>query len=380
MSLSALWNGLLVYDEESIHSINEDPDWIVATVADKVPVKKGERVAGIRIVPLIMREEQVRRGEDAALPLTVFPFAPLKTALVTTGKELAEGRIRDGFAPKLQKKLAGYGASLMGQTVVGDEREEIAAAIRAFLDGGGTGDHHRRNERGPRRPDMREPSLVGGRRRQVQRRPTVRELTSCSPSAAGEDSGSAGMRSPRRMDEPRPPAEPPLCRPHSDGRGSATVGRGRDVQKVQGVQLSLLRFRGPMKNPEDLLKERGIRPTELRKEALRILFGAGRPLSWKDTFTRFTGKRVNKVSLYRTLSLLEEKGLVHKILGTGACITAPISLTGKSPEPSHFLCLACSRMICLGDQPSTTQVPGGVVKEAASPTGTALLLRNAAGI
>jgi len=136
VSLSALWNGLLVYDEESIHSINEDPDWIVATVADKVPVKKGERVAGIRIVPLIMREEQVRRGEDAALPLTVFPFAPLKTALVTTGKELAEGRIRDGFAPKLQKKLAGYGASLLGQTVVGDEREEIAAAIRAFLDQG----------------------------------------------------------------------------------------------------------------------------------------------------------------------------------------------------------------------------------------------------
>ena len=136
VSLSALWNGLLVYDEESIHSINEDPDWIVATVADKVPVKKDERVAGIRIVPLIMREEQVRRGEEAALPMTVFPFAPLKTALVTTGKELAERRIRDGFAPKLQSKLAGYGASLMGQTVVGDEKEDIAAAIRAFLEQG----------------------------------------------------------------------------------------------------------------------------------------------------------------------------------------------------------------------------------------------------
>ncbi len=51
VSLSALWNGLLVYDEESIHRINDDPDWIVATVANKVPVKKGERVAGIRIVP-----------------------------------------------------------------------------------------------------------------------------------------------------------------------------------------------------------------------------------------------------------------------------------------------------------------------------------------
>ena len=136
VSLSALWNGLLVYNEESIHSINEDPDWIVATVSDKVPVKKGERVAGIRIIPLLMREEQVRRGEEAALPMTVLPFAPLRTALVTTGKELAEGRIRDGFAPKLKEKLAGYGASLLGQAVVGDEREEIAAAIRGFIQQG----------------------------------------------------------------------------------------------------------------------------------------------------------------------------------------------------------------------------------------------------
>ena len=85
---------------------------------------------------------------------------------------------------------------------------------------------------------------------------------------------------------------------------------------MQGVQLSRLCLRGPMRSPEDLLREKGIRPTELRKEVLRILFGEGRPLSWKDTFTRFTGKRVNKVSLYRTLSLLEEKGLVHKVLGT----------------------------------------------------------------
>ena len=35
VSLSALWNGLLVYDGESIHSINEDPDWIVAHMSRK---------------------------------------------------------------------------------------------------------------------------------------------------------------------------------------------------------------------------------------------------------------------------------------------------------------------------------------------------------
>lgn len=136
VSLKALWNGLLVYDEESIHTINSDPDWIVSTVANKIPVKKGETVAAMRIIPLVMKEEQIRRGEEASLPITIFPFAPLKTALVTVGRELAEGRIRDTFAPKLAGKLASYGTTLMGQLIVGDEPEKIAEAIQSFIDDG----------------------------------------------------------------------------------------------------------------------------------------------------------------------------------------------------------------------------------------------------
>jgi Fur family ferric uptake transcriptional regulator/Fur family zinc uptake transcriptional regulator len=132
-----------------------------------------------------------------------------------------------------------------------------------------------------------------------------------------------------------------------------------------------------MKNPEDLLRERGIRPTELRKEVLRILFGAGRPLSWKDTFTRFTEKRVNKVSLYRTLSLLEEKGLVHKILGTdGAWHYCAHLVEGKKCPGNHphFLCLACGRMFCLEDQP----LPRCRFRKGASWRGSSFLPTGAA--
>ncbi len=133
VSLFAEWNGLIVYDEESIHTINEDVDWITVTTPNKVPVKKGEPAAGIRVVPLTMREEQIRKAEAAALPLTVFPFHPLKTALVTTGREIVEGRIRDAFAPKLVRKLAFYGSTLMEQVITGDEKEEITQAIQAFI-------------------------------------------------------------------------------------------------------------------------------------------------------------------------------------------------------------------------------------------------------
>ncbi len=136
IALYSEWNGLVVYDAESIHRINEDTDWIAVTIPNKVPVKKDEAVAGIRVVPLTMREEQVAKAESAALPITVFPFHPLRTALVTTGREIVEGRIRDAFAPKLVRKLAFYGSTLMEQTITGDEKEEIAQAIRSFIDKG----------------------------------------------------------------------------------------------------------------------------------------------------------------------------------------------------------------------------------------------------
>ncbi|MDD2453632.1 molybdopterin-binding protein [Aminivibrio sp.] len=136
VSLNAVWNGLLAYDEEILHTINSDPGWAAAALPDRVPVKKGELVAGIRIIPLVMREEQVLRGENAAGPMAVLPFVPLKTCLVTTGKELAEGRVRDVFAGKLKKKLSVYGSALMDHVIVGDGEAEIAGAISGFLERG----------------------------------------------------------------------------------------------------------------------------------------------------------------------------------------------------------------------------------------------------
>lgn len=133
VSLTALWNGLLVYDEDSIHKINENPHWVVAAVADRIGVKKGEKVAAINVAPLTMKEEQVLLGLEEVHPLSVFPFAPLKTALVTAERKLTNGRIRGGFPSKLEKKLAAFGTTLMGQRVVGGESEEVSEAILSFI-------------------------------------------------------------------------------------------------------------------------------------------------------------------------------------------------------------------------------------------------------
>jgi len=134
INLCSKWNGLIVYDEESIHTINEDLDWATATVPNKTPVKKDEPVAGVRCLPLTIKEEQLARAEAVALPLTVFSFHPLRTALLTTGREIVEGRIKDTFAPKLIRKLSFFGTTLMEQMVTGDKEDEIVTAIHSFLD------------------------------------------------------------------------------------------------------------------------------------------------------------------------------------------------------------------------------------------------------
>lgn len=135
-NLLASCDGFLDYDINSIHEINEDLDWVVSTLSPHRSVRKGQVVAGFRIRPIVMDEVRVQRGVKRGSPITVRPFKPLKVGLVTTGKEIAEGRVEDAFADKFRGKLELFKGELIGQRFCTDDSALIAAAIRAFLDEG----------------------------------------------------------------------------------------------------------------------------------------------------------------------------------------------------------------------------------------------------
>jgi hypothetical protein len=128
--------GLLDYAVDAVNAINGEGQWIFSTLPPHSPVRKGETVAAFRILPLCVGEEEVARACAAARPVQVLPFRPLTAGLVTTGREIAEGRIKDAFFPKLERKVAAFGGSLAGQRIVSDDREAITEAIAAFLDEG----------------------------------------------------------------------------------------------------------------------------------------------------------------------------------------------------------------------------------------------------
>ena len=108
---------------------------MIATIHGDFPVKKGDKLAGTRIIPLVIAREKMEkaRKEVSGGPiLSILPFKPMKAGIVTTGNEVALGRIKDGFGPVLIEKLKEYGLTVIGQKIIADDMDAIKEAILGF--------------------------------------------------------------------------------------------------------------------------------------------------------------------------------------------------------------------------------------------------------
>ena len=136
ITLKSCVDGFLCYDVAMVGRVNEDADWVLATPPPFRQVRARQPVAGFRIRPLAMTRERVDKAVAAASKIDVKPFAPLKAGLVTTGREIAEGRVEDAFMDKFTRKLEPFGGLLMGRRFCTDDPSLISGAIRAFIDEG----------------------------------------------------------------------------------------------------------------------------------------------------------------------------------------------------------------------------------------------------
>ncbi len=86
---------------------------------------------------------------------------------------------------------------------------------------------------------------------------------------------------------------------------------------------------------------------------LRELRDIGGPATHKELEESPNLSGFDRVTLYRTLSLLEEKGLIHRVLGIDGtwryCGHDPYG-TGCPGNHVHLICTKCGKMICLADQ------------------------------
>ena len=112
---------------------------MIASRHGDFPVKKGDKLAGTRIIPLVIEKEKMDRAVEAAGPEPIFSILPYhhkKVGIVTTGSEVKKGLIQDTFTPVLKEKLSEYPSEVIGQTTPGDDKAQITADIMEFINQG----------------------------------------------------------------------------------------------------------------------------------------------------------------------------------------------------------------------------------------------------
>ena len=111
IEITAQIDGLLKVRTEQLGRVNALGEMMIATIHGNFPVRKGDKIAATRIIPLVIEEEKMNRA-----------------------REVFKGRIQDAFGPAIRAKLEEYAVEVVGQKIVDDKQEDIVAAIQSYLD------------------------------------------------------------------------------------------------------------------------------------------------------------------------------------------------------------------------------------------------------
>lgn len=132
-------DGLLKINVDKLFELNCIDDIMMATLHNNYIVHKGLKVAGTRVIPLMVEQEKLDKaklviGEEKII--NVIPFKKKKVGIVTTGNEVYHKRIVDKFGPVMIEKMKNYDCEILGQIICPDDTEIIKNAIQDFLDKG----------------------------------------------------------------------------------------------------------------------------------------------------------------------------------------------------------------------------------------------------
>jgi Fur family ferric uptake transcriptional regulator len=101
----------------------------------------------------------------------------------------------------------------------------------------------------------------------------------------------------------------------------------------------------------DLLKARELGITRNRLRVLEIIGSNNFPLSDGDIYkTLERNASINRVTVYRVLDLLVDRGLVQRLSGGGRSFVYGLAPSEHHPAHPHFYCKSCGHMECLNPQ------------------------------
>ncbi|MFI3171644.1 MAG: molybdopterin-binding protein [Eubacteriales bacterium] len=133
IELIAEEDGLLLVDVERLRMVNSIGNMMIATRTSGYPVKKGEKLCGTRIIPLIIEKnkmEEVKQAVGEEPLLKLLPLQKLDFGIINTGSEIYHGLIEDRFTPVLKEKMEAYGCKMKAHVICDDNPEQITATIQ----------------------------------------------------------------------------------------------------------------------------------------------------------------------------------------------------------------------------------------------------------
>lgn len=143
IELTADCDGLLKVNNDGLKAVNGFGQMMIATRHGNFAVRKGDKLAGTRIIPLVIEEEKMTAAEAAAMEATggkpildIKPFVHKKVGIVTTGNEVYYGRIQDTFTPVIESKFAEFDSEIIDHETWNDDDKKVTASILKMIDEG----------------------------------------------------------------------------------------------------------------------------------------------------------------------------------------------------------------------------------------------------
>jgi molybdopterin biosynthesis enzyme len=134
IELKSTIDGVLEIDVPRLTAINRIRDVMIATRPNYSVVCPGDKLAGMRVIPLVipkttMYQVSAIAGKENPI-LSVHPFRISTCAVIVTGNEVKRGLITDTFSPVVKAKLEKeFGVRTLSVTYGGDDPAAILELI-----------------------------------------------------------------------------------------------------------------------------------------------------------------------------------------------------------------------------------------------------------
>ena len=137
IELKAEHDGVFHVDADKLNALNDVDEICIATLQNKIPVRKGKSVAGMRVIPLVVDKQKMENTKTLVgdMPIMkVEPYKKFKVGLVVTGSEIYRERIKDTFTPVIESKLKTFGLEINERRLSDDTKEMTHAKIMKLVE------------------------------------------------------------------------------------------------------------------------------------------------------------------------------------------------------------------------------------------------------